>query len=324
MILIYTGASWVDWSTLLSFQNLPMLGVNTTADATNKLAAKTNAVLFDALRAANGGNGDIQIKLSKEAAGDTASFLFQTNYSGRAEIGLTGDDDLHFKVSPDGSSWNEAILVNRSTGLVTLALVDINGGAIDGANIGAATAGTGRFSTLTATGAVTLSPASANVAISPTGTGTVTISPAGALTINPAAASSINNCSIGATTPSSGQFTTLSATGAATLSPANANVTLSPTGTGTVTINPTTAGNINNVAIGQTTAAAIRGTTINATSAFQVAATQVVGTRKTGWAAASGTATRTTFATSTVTLSVLAEHVKALIDDLISHGLIGT
>lgn len=46
--------------------------------------------------------------------------------------------------------------------------------------------------------------------------------------------------------------------------------------------------------------------------------------RKTGWTAATGTPTRTTFATGSVTLPVLAEHVKALIDDLISHGLIGT
>lgn len=51
---------------------------------------------------------------------------------------------------------------------------------------------------------------------------------------------------------------------------------------------------------------------------------QVVGTRKTGWTAATGTATRTTYATSTVTLPQLAERVKALTDDLISHGLIGT
>lgn len=50
---------------------------------------------------------------------------------------------------------------------------------------------------------------------------------------------------------------------------------------------------------------------------------KVVGTRRTGWAAASGTATRTAFATSSVTLPQLAEHVKALIDDLINHGLIG-
>lgn len=50
---------------------------------------------------------------------------------------------------------------------------------------------------------------------------------------------------------------------------------------------------------------------------------QVVGARRTGWTAATGTATRTTFDTGTVTLSQLAERVKALIDDLSTHGLIG-
>lgn len=68
--------------------------------------------------------------------------------------------------------------------------------------------------TLTASGAVTLSPASANVAISPTGTGTVAISPVGALTINPTAASTINNCSIGATTRGTGAFSLIGAGGA--------------------------------------------------------------------------------------------------------------
>ena len=52
--------------------------------------------------------------------------------------------------------------------------------------------------------------------------------------------------------------------------------------------------------------------------------TKVVGTRQTGWAAATGTATRTAFATGSVSTQELAERVKALIDDLISHGLIGT
>lgn len=49
----------------------------------------------------------------------------------------------------------------------------------------------------------------------------------------------------------------------------------------------------------------------------------VVGSRKPGWSAATGTPTRSTFATGSVTLPQLAERVKALIDDLISHGLIG-
>jgi hypothetical protein len=47
--------------------------------------------------------------------------------------------------------------------------------------------------------------------------------------------------------------------------------------------------------------------------------------KRTGWAAATGTATRTTFDTATVTLSQLAERVKALIDDFYSttgYGLL--
>jgi hypothetical protein len=51
---------------------------------------------------------------------------------------------------------------------------------------------------------------------------------------------------------------------------------------------------------------------------------QVVGARRTGWTAASGSATRTAFDTTTVTTAQLAERVKALLDDLIAHGLIGT
>jgi len=56
---------------------------------------------------------------------------------------------------------------------------------------------------------------------------------------------------------------------------------------------------------------------------YMVGTNPVVGSRKTGWAAPTGTATRNTFATSTVTTAQLAERVKALIDDLTTHGLIG-
>ena len=56
---------------------------------------------------------------------------------------------------------------------------------------------------------------------------------------------------------------------------------------------------------------------------YRVDGVKVVGNRATGWSAATGTATRTTFATGSVTLPQLAERVKAVIDDLITHGLIG-
>lgn len=64
-----------------------------------------------------------------------------------------------------------------------------------------------------------------------------------------------------------------------------------------------------------------------ATGNYSVATNKVIGARKTGWGAPTGTATRTTFDTATVTLPQLAERVKALLDDLnatAGHGLIGT
>jgi hypothetical protein len=50
------------------------------------------------------------------------------------------------------------------------------------------------------------------------------------------------------------------------INPANAQVAISPTGTGSVTINPATAGTMNNMVIGGTTPLAITGTTITGTS----------------------------------------------------------
>jgi len=57
---------------------------------------------------------------------------------------------------------------------------------------------------------------------------------------------------------------------------------------------------------------------------LQSGGTQVVSSRKTGWTAATGTPSRATFDVATVTTTQLAARVAALLDDLISHGLIGT
>jgi hypothetical protein len=64
--------------------------------------------------------------------------------------------------------------------------------------------GAGGGSNLSLLVATNINPANASVSIAPTGTGTVTI--------NPATAGTINRMSIGGTTPSTGAFTTLSAT----------------------------------------------------------------------------------------------------------------
>lgn len=119
-LLTWNGTAWGDFfATVTSIQNLARLGIGTTADATNPLSAKLGNALFVAKTVAEGGDGNLRLKLSKESAAKTLSLLFQDNFSGRAEIGLTGNDDFHFKVSPDGSSWLEGIKIDRGTGKVS-------------------------------------------------------------------------------------------------------------------------------------------------------------------------------------------------------------
>lgn len=76
----------------------------------NLLSVKTAAVLFSNLGA------DLRLNLNKAATANTGSLVLQTGFSGRAEIGLCGDDDLHLKVSPDGSAWSDALVVSAGTG----------------------------------------------------------------------------------------------------------------------------------------------------------------------------------------------------------------
>ena len=62
---------------------------------------------------------------------------------------------------------------------------------------------------------------------------------------------------------------------------------------------------------------------VGAGSGFLVNGIQVVGSRRTGWGRPGGTETRAAFEVGRVTLRELAERLKALIDDLSDHGLIG-
>jgi hypothetical protein len=112
-LYVFDAGAWTPLASLGSA--LPRLGVNTSADSTNRLAVSAAATLFT-----HAGNGH-QLKLNKAAPGDTASLLYQTNWSGRAEMGLGGDDHWRLKVSPDGTAWIDALIVDASTGAVTVA-----------------------------------------------------------------------------------------------------------------------------------------------------------------------------------------------------------
>jgi hypothetical protein len=101
-LLVFDGGNWI--SPVDGAVNpAPLVGVNTTADLTNRLAIASEASLF------SHDGDDHRLKINKAAAGDTASILFQTGYSGRAEFGLAGDDNWRLKTSGDGASWAEAV-----------------------------------------------------------------------------------------------------------------------------------------------------------------------------------------------------------------------
>lgn len=103
------------------------LGVNTAPDGFNKLSVAAQASLLT-----HAGTGGHQLKLNKALAADTASLLFQTGFSGRAEMGTTGSDDFAVKVSANGTAFTDALRVAAATGVVT---------APQGLRAGAGTAG---------------------------------------------------------------------------------------------------------------------------------------------------------------------------------------
>lgn len=117
----WDGSLWtLATEAITALQGLEFLGIGTAADAENPFSAKVNKALWAARSTAEGGSGDLRYTLNKQSSANVLSLLMQSNWSGRAEIGLVGDDDMILKVSPDGSSWKEALRADRQTGKVSL------------------------------------------------------------------------------------------------------------------------------------------------------------------------------------------------------------
>jgi len=120
-VLVFNGSNWgaITTAGASSLENAAHIGVNTTASSPNLLSVRSNSSLFNAIATTDGGTGDVRLQLSKATAGNTASMFFSDAFSGRAEFGLTGDDDFHLRVSADGSAWRDAMTFDRTTGRVS-------------------------------------------------------------------------------------------------------------------------------------------------------------------------------------------------------------
>lgn len=110
-LMAFDGTNWINVADQAdAFDNLDHLGVNATADATNRLTVSSAASLF------NHAGSDHRLTVNKAQPGDTASLLFQTNWQGRAEAGIAGDDVFRIKVSDDSANWHEGMAISPSDG----------------------------------------------------------------------------------------------------------------------------------------------------------------------------------------------------------------
>ncbi|MCZ8182167.1 MAG: DUF2793 domain-containing protein [Beijerinckiaceae bacterium] len=102
-LLAFTLAGWVP--AIGPLQDIDRLGIGTRAEGADRLAVRGMATLLT-----HDGEGH-QLKLNKAMAAATASLLFQTGWSGRAEIGTVANDALAFKMSADGQTWLTALVI---------------------------------------------------------------------------------------------------------------------------------------------------------------------------------------------------------------------
>ncbi|KIC46050.1 hypothetical protein RA28_08285 [Ruegeria sp. ANG-S4] len=115
LLKVWNGDDWVALPQETS--NLPGLGVATGYDGTNRLSVRSPATLLT-----HDGGGH-QLKINKADAGETASLVFQSNWTGHAEMGLSGGTGFSIKVSADGGTWTEALIMDPTTGTASGAAV---------------------------------------------------------------------------------------------------------------------------------------------------------------------------------------------------------
>jgi hypothetical protein len=107
---VFDGAGWTTSSDRA--ERVAALGISADADDANRLVVSSPATL---LTHAGGGH---QVKVNKARSTDTASLLFQSGYSGRAEMGIVGSDDFVLKVSADGTTFLTDLTIESATGRV--------------------------------------------------------------------------------------------------------------------------------------------------------------------------------------------------------------
>ncbi|MGH1354069.1 MAG: DUF2793 domain-containing protein [Thalassovita sp.] len=115
-LVVFDGTEWHE-ITPSALQNAALIGLGMQADSAAPFAAKLNAALWSALYSGDGGTGSLIQTLNKEASGDDVGLVLQEDFQTRALIGLFGDNRLRLSVTPDGSTFTDALSIDPATGI---------------------------------------------------------------------------------------------------------------------------------------------------------------------------------------------------------------
>jgi len=258
----YSTLGYSDTNILASFAS-SVAGYNQMIlqNTSNDVSASTNFIVSNDAGTASTNYGEFGINSSTfSGTGSLGSpgAVYLTSASTDLVLGTVGANSIRFVIN---SGATDAATIS-SAGLLTAnsfasSSAAITGGTINGTTIGASTASSGAFTSLSATGTTTLATSLSGLlkatsgVVSAATAGTDYVAVGGALGIpssgtvtNLTGTASINiNGTVGATTASTGAFTTLSATGVitSTLATGTAPFTVAST-TQVANLNAATAG----------------------------------------------------------------------------------
>lgn len=103
ILRVFDGVNWVQSTPENVPETLPSLGLNATATSAQRLSVASETSLF------NHDGASHRLTLNRAADVDTASLVFQTDFAGEAEFGLTGAEGFSLRTSPDGVNFFERL-----------------------------------------------------------------------------------------------------------------------------------------------------------------------------------------------------------------------
>ncbi|WP_416356047.1 DUF2793 domain-containing protein [Aureimonas phyllosphaerae] len=117
-LVLFDGEAW--GAGPFAAKETECLGINAAPTDANRLTVAADAELltFDARTP---GTGDARKVINRQDTDRVAAVLFQTGFSGRAEIGLLGDERFAVRVSTDGASFRPVLTARPADGFLSVA-----------------------------------------------------------------------------------------------------------------------------------------------------------------------------------------------------------